>query len=154
MKTNLLTTSAVKFEFLDSCDRSLLLKDLSDVSPLYPDFEGWLTFKFLGNLSSGKRKLLIAHDGNRAFGYSLLKQDSQESKICTFFILEEYRSLGLGQNLMAQSLQILDSSETFITVADERLDELSPLLKSQGFTLSKSVPDMYRKGSQEHFWTL
>lgn len=154
MKTNLLTTSTIKVELLNNCDRSLLLKDLSDVSHLYPNFEGWLTFKFLGNLPSGQRKLLVAHNGDHIVGYSLLKQTSQESKICTFYINEEYRGLGLGQELMTKSLQTLDSSDAFITVADERLEELSPLLKAKGFKLTSLVPNMYRSGSYEHIWTL
>lgn len=154
MKTNILAKTFLKFEFLDRFDRELLIRDLSEISPLYPCFKGWLTFKFLGNLSKGQRKLLVAHNGDSVVGYSLLKQSAQESKICTFYIIDEYRELGVGQELMTQSLQTLDSSETFITVSDERLEELSPLLKAKGFTLSSSVVDMYRSGSSEHIWTL
>lgn len=154
MNSNTLTTSAIKFDLLDRCDRSLLLRDLDEVSHLYPNFEGWLTFKFLGNLASGKRKLIVAHNGYNALGYALLKQDSQESKICTFYVLEGFRGQGVGFNLMQRSMEVLDSEETFITVSDERLKELSPLLQAKGFELSSSVPNMYRVGSKEHIWTL
>ena len=154
MKTNVLTKPSVVFVFLESYERKSLFRALHDVSHLYPGFEGWLTFKFLRDLPKGRRKLLVAHNGDAVIGWSLLKQDAEESKICTFYIAEECRGLGIGQELMNKSVQALDSRETFITVSDERLEELSPLLKSKGFTLSSSVPNMYRKGSTEHIWTL
>lgn len=154
MKINLSADQTVTFKFLEHYDRNTLLKDLSGVSRLYPSFEDWLTTRFLSELQMGSRKLLIAHNGDTAIGYSLLKKTDAESKICTFYIANEFRGLGVGQELMSKSLQELDSGETFITVSDERLEELSPLLKAKGFILSSTISNMYRDGSDEHIWTL
>lgn len=155
MKNNrALETETFKVELIESITPEYLLKEFESISSLYPNFEGWLRFRFLGNIASGTRKLLVAYNGNNIFGYSLLKDDGKESKICTFFIPELYRGKGIGSELMKKSIETLGSKDILITVSDERQAELSPILNSRGFKLEKSIPDVYRKGTSEHFWKL
>ena len=149
-----LDVKSLEIELISSIKPEYLLKEFESISSLYPHFEGWLRFRFLGNLATGSRKLLVARNGNDIFGYSLLKDDGKESKICTFYVPELHKGKGIGSALMKRSIETLDSADSFITVSDERQAELSPLLKAQGFKLDCSITDLYRKGSSEHLYRL
>ena len=127
---------------------------LKDVAPLYPNFSSWLNFKFRRNMASGEREIIAAHNGDELLGLALLKNNSEEKKICTFFVNEDYRAQGIGKQLMSSAVQHLDNSDTLITVSSERVSELAPLLGSQGFALSNSIASLYRPESVEHIYTL
>lgn len=144
----------LEFALAQNLDAEFLLDKFQSISDLYPNFEGWLRFKFLGNIKSGSRKLLVAYKGNEIVGYSLLKQDSIESKICTFYIPEMYRGQGIGSALLGESLDTLKSKDTFITVSQERQEELAPLLVSNGFRIHSIVDEAYRNNAKEYFWRL
>ena len=153
-KVNVIVKQHINFEIYNSVGLSLLNKSLHEIAHLYPNFNAWLNFKFRRNLSSGERNIILATDGSNILGLSLLKKSKDESKICTFYVPEEYRGMNIGRDLMSKSLSILDSQNSFITVADERHSELKPLLDSSGFKLIKSVDALYREDSTEHFYYL
>ncbi|WP_273023477.1 GNAT family N-acetyltransferase [Rheinheimera sp.] len=148
--TNIVYKGEVKIDLVHQVNFPLLKHFLSDVSYLYPNFESWLNFKVRRN----SRSILLAHDGNTLAGVSILKNVDGEKKISTFYIAPQFRGQMLGQSLMTQSLQFLDSAETFITVSEERNRELVPLLNSNGFKLQKVVPNLYRDGKSELFYSL
>ena len=152
--TNILTKNRFSVEVTDKIRFPALKVLLGDVAPLYPNFDTWLNFTFRRSQQSGERKVVIAHDGSQLIGAALLKLNGDESKICTFFISPTYRDMSLGSELMDVALATLDRNDTFITVSSERKDELTPLLKSKGFTVSQSVDNLYRPGSTEYFFTL
>ena len=143
-KVNVLVKQRINFEIFNSVDLSLLNISLKDIAPLYPNFDTWLNFTFRRNISSGERNIVLATDGTNILGLSLLKKTQEENKICTFYVPKQYRGMNIGNELMNKSLTILDSQDSFITVADERHSELKPLLSSNGFRLTKSISSLYR----------
>jgi ribosomal protein S18 acetylase RimI-like enzyme len=151
---NVLERKRFYFSLLQNIDFCRLRNFLGDASLLYPNFDVWLHFKFLHGLPTGERKIAVAHDGAQIIGVALLKQNLSESKICTFYIMPKYRNLGVGKELMDFSLRTLDNPNTFITVADERKDELFPLLTSRGFKAAASCKDLYRELSTEYIFSL
>lgn len=153
-RTNILTKYQVNYEITCHINFQKLRAFLVDVSGLYPNFDGWLNFKFCRNLASGQRKIALAHNGNEIIGAALLKSDTFESKICTFYVDPAFRGMNIGSKLMDLSISTLDNPNTFITVCDERKSELDPLLSSRGFTLEKSVGGLYHSRSFEHFYKL
>lgn len=127
---------------------------LKDVAPLYPHFKSWLYFTFKPGFERGLRSIISARIDGRLAGLALLKNDAIEKKICTFFVLPEFREQGIGSKLMKESLAFLDSSETFISVSEERDSELFPLLSSNGFRCSSRITGYYRKDKYESFYKL
>lgn len=152
INANVLTTTRIDYEVLQDVTYSQIASLLKEVSPLYPNFDAWLAFKFFRGLKSDGRKVAVAHDGDQILGAALLKTQ-EENKICTFYVLPEFRDLKIGSNLMSFALSTFGSESVSITVSDERLDELSPLLKSKGFELTSSHKDLYRTNISEHFFT-
>jgi ribosomal protein S18 acetylase RimI-like enzyme len=151
---NILTKPHMQFEVYSSIDFPKLTSFLTNVAPLYPNFDTWLNFTFRRNLLSGERQIALAHNGSQILGTALLKNSIEEKKICTFYVAPNYRNLNIGSQLMDLTLSTLDSHRSFITVSEERKNELNPLLSSKGFTISNSVDGLYRKNSTEHFYTL
>ncbi|NBA84044.1 GNAT family N-acetyltransferase [Pseudomonas putida] len=149
--------SKAKFDF-EIIESNLPVKEiavsLADVGLLYPGFKNWLYFTFRAGMINNQRKIIVAHQNGEVAGLSLLKNTVEEKKICTFYVLPEFRGYGLGGDLMSKSLQILDRNGIEITVSEERHEELSPLLSSSGFTLVSVKSDYYRNGKDEIFYKL
>lgn len=152
--TNILIKPSFSFEVTQKVSFPALNRLLSDVSPLYPNFDGWLNFTFRREMLSGERSVVIAHDGNELLGAALLKDSEEEGKICTFFVTPSYREIKVGSELLDEALAKLDRNDSFITVSEERKGELAPLLTSRGFSVMRSEKDLYRPGSTEYFFTL
>lgn len=151
---SILISPSLTFELSPDINFRHLSHLLADIAPLYPDFSAWLTFKFRRNLASGERNIVIAHDGNQVHGVSLLKSTAEERKICTFYVDEAVRGQGTGRELMNQSLHWLDSDDAIITVSDERLETLQPLLAQTGFQQQAELNDVYRKQHSEFIFSL
>tara|TARA_R100000306_G_C4378159_1_gene142897 strand:- start:347 stop:814 length:468 start_codon:yes stop_codon:yes gene_type:complete len=151
---NILTKSSFSFEVAQNINFPALRRLLNDVAPLYPSFDAWLNFTFRRNMASGERRVLIAHNGSELVGAALLKDSLAEGKICTFFVSPDHRQMNIGGQLLDQALRELDRDDAFITVAEERKAELSPLLTSRGFSVGNSISSLYRPGSTEYLFTL
>lgn len=151
---NVLVKPNFEVSLYNSVQFPILRKFLSEIEYLYPNFDAWINFKFRRNLASGERQILVAHNSYEIVGAALLKKTKEENKICTFYISPEHRNRNIGRDLMGLALSTLNSDDVSITVSEERMVELSPLLASKGFTFEKKIPDLYRNGSSEYFYKL
>lgn len=149
---------SINYASLFSHDRQVSLLQishfLSDISALYPNFNDWLQYKFYQSSHESQRKIIIAHNDTALLGVALLKKSHDENKICTLYTSPFYQGQGIGSQLVDLSLQYFDSPDVLITVAQEKLIELAPILKSKGFVCTASIKGMYRPESTELFFNL
>lgn len=138
--------SDVSFKYIANC--------LSDVSGLYPNFKNWLYMTFRPGHLNGSRTVLFSYVGDKVSGISMLKHDLLERKICTFYVLPEFRGRGLGAELMNRSVDILGGKDIVITVSEERTADLYPTLMNSGFIFNGSSDGMYRSGKFENIYLL
>lgn len=151
----IISKATADFEIIESdLHFKKIAASLSDVSAFYPEFKSWLYFTFRAGMFVGERKVLVAHSDGNIAGLSLLKNSISEKKICTFYVLPEYRYEGIGRSLMHKSMQTLGHSDIGISVSEERNDELSPLLRSCGFSLDSVLSGHYRSEKSEFFYNL
>lgn len=125
---------------------------LQPISIYYPNFNVWLRTTFAEGLVAGERKILIAGEAGRLAGLALLKDNGTEKKICAFFVMPEHRGAGLGTALMREALKQLGEQEIVISVAEERVSELIPLLLKNNFHLSEIKEGYYRKNKKEFYY--
>lgn len=151
---NVIIKPSVTFEVSSKVEFPRLYRFLADVEPFYPNFKLWFNFTFRRNARAGERQVVLAHNGYEIVGTALLKKSSTENKICTFYVSPKYRGERVGHDLMELAISRLNSNDTQITVSTERNAELSPLLRSKGFSIYQSVDGLYRQGSTEHFYQL
>lgn len=149
---------SINYASLFSYDRQVSLLQishfLSDISVLYPNFNDWLQYKFYRSSYKDQRKMIIAHNGTALLGVALLKKSHDENKICTLYTSPFHQGQGIGSQLVDLSLQYFDSPDVLITVAQEKLIELAPILKSKGFICTSSIQRFYRPESTEYFFNL
>jgi ribosomal protein S18 acetylase RimI-like enzyme len=131
-----------------------LSRTLSDVSPHYPNFKEWLYFTFRKEMIQGLRTIAVARHQGVYAGFSLLKNASNEKKICTFYVLPSFRGMSIGSQLMDFSTTYLGNTDISITVSEERNPELYPLLRRKGFSLESRVKGYYRDNADEYFYSL
>ncbi|WP_178813315.1 hypothetical protein [Parabacteroides johnsonii] len=124
----------------------ILLEDLNDE---YPDFFVWLNMVFDG-VYRGERTILLYQVNNQYLAISILKHTEFEKKICTFRVLNAYKRLSIGKQLMKESLELLDEKFPLITVSSKRIEEFRPFLYKFKFEEYKTYKSYYRSDIIEY----
>jgi hypothetical protein len=123
-----------------------LLEDLNDE---YPDFFSWLNLVFNG-IYRGERTIILFQNANQYIAISILKHTIDEKKICTFRVLNNYKRLSIGKQLMEDSLDILNDRYPLITVSSKRIEEFRPFLYKFKFEEFKMYRSYYRNDIIEY----
>lgn len=117
----------------------------------YPDFDEWYRAKVLPGIGSS-RWMLKAISGGKMAGVCIVKDDGLEKKICSLRVDANHRRQGVGTALIAASIEILNDLNPLITVPQEVMPSLSPLLDRFGFNATMEYHGLYRKGASEFFY--
>lgn len=142
-------TAIVRKVAMTECDQRLFRFISDSIIPYYPNGAEWLSTKVFSDDPS--RLLLISQlpDG-LVNGFSILKNDDFEKKICTLFVSPDFRGKGIGTALLDCSLDLLECNKPLITVSDELLLSFIPLFSRFGFENTTSYVDKYREGHTEY----
>lgn len=117
----------------------------------YPGFDGWYRAKVLPGIGSS-RWVLKAISGDRMAGICIVKDDGAEKKICSLRVDANHRGRGVGTAMIAASIELLDDERPLITVPQEVMPSLSPLLEKFGFEAMAEYRNLYREGASEFFY--
>lgn len=142
-------TALVRKVAMAECDQQLFRFISDSIIPYYPNGAEWLSTKVFSDDSS--RLLLLSQlpDG-LVNGFSILKNDDFEKKICTLFVSPDFRGNGIGTALLNRSLDLLGCDKPLITVSDDLLLSFIPLFSRYGFGNTESYVDRYRDGHIEY----
>lgn len=142
-------TAIVRKVAMTECDQQLFRFISDSIIPYYPNGNEWLSTKVFSNNTN--RLLLISQLPNGLVnGFSILKNDDSEKKICTLFVSPEFRGNGFGTALLNRSLALLGCNKPLITVSDDLLLSFIPLFSRYGFENTESYVDRYRDGHIEY----
>lgn len=127
---------------------------LADLELCYPNFSLWIEKVFCELKSSDKRRIILAIDGDffHILGVAIIKNTSQEKKICTLRVLREYQGQGIGTVLLESAIKALQDPRPLITVSELQIDIFKPFLEKYGFLLKDKVKSLYRVGKYEYFF--
>ena len=143
-----------------------LTKKIGDT---YPGHSEWLNNKFIAGLQSGNERgysfavspkwidfrygsLYDTVHTKQLVGCSLLKNSPEEKKLCCLFVDPAYRKQGIASKLIEHSFEILGTEKPFLTVAENNLDQLKPLINKFNFELTSVKESIYRKGVKEYYY--
>ncbi len=134
-------------------------KEISEYFPqlkeLYPQVDTWVKRK-VSELRQGTTQALIATYGLDRAGFALTSdKEPGVRKISTLVLQESYRGARVGTRLLYDviSKAVRDNIEKlYITVADERLQDLEGILSRYGFQVEGVSARRYRRGSSEWVW--
>lgn len=142
-------TAIVRKAAMTECDQQLFRFISDSITPYYPNGVEWLSTKVFSDDSN--RLLLISQLPNGLVnGFSILKNEDSEKKICTLFVSPDFRGKGIGSALLGRSLDLLKCDKPLITVSDDLLLSFIPLFSRYGFENTESYTDRYRDGHIEY----
>ena len=131
----------------------------------YPNIDWWYLNKVLPDLKEGLRSIHVIKRGDRILGVainrkSVGKYHTKNPKICSFYICDEARNQGLGNELFKICIRehAHHNKSIIITVPEERLYEehgrkcFNDFLKKHGFKKVNEEPDKYRLGKTEYIF--
>ena len=123
---------------------------LSALQNEYTGFKLWFYGKVIPGLENDERKIFAIKDGGNIIAVIILKNGSDEKKICTLRVAEEYRRKKLATLLLKVAFSELRCAKPIITVSAYHIQEFAPLLKKHGFTMYAKYPDYYKQGIIEY----
>ena len=101
----------IKIERTFLPEHEALYKDVFEmtqtITQTYPNYSCWYHQTFLREKKKGKRALIMAEEKGKLVGVALVKNTSEEKKLCTLFVRPENRRQGIGQKLLAKTIQEL-----------------------------------------------
>ena len=80
----------------------------------------------------------------------LILKNTDEKKICTLRVAEDYRNQGIATALLKVAFKELQCARPIITVSSYHIDEFKSLLEKNGFVLYKEYIDYYKQGIVEY----
>ena len=147
----------MQIEKLDSvCAENIFLYEyvlhfISPIESLYPNLSKWYEEVFVPGLIRRERSCLLAIENRELIGCVLLKKNAEEKKISTLFVRPDYRKKGIGKTLLSMALNDLRTGAS-LSVSEENLSCMKPLLQEFNFSLSEVKEGFYRKGKKEYFF--
>lgn len=114
----------------------------------YPFFNYWFTQKVVNGIYNNERSILIKKVGSEIAGIAVLKNLS-EKKISTLRVMDSFKGMGIGSELIEHSFEVLGTEKPMITVAASRYSEFEKVLNLYKFELCQSLPAFYKANEIE-----
>jgi ribosomal protein S18 acetylase RimI-like enzyme len=128
-----------------------------ELQELYPEFETW-TQKKRVEIAEGKAEACVASYGEENAGFALTTDKDpahKVRKISTLYIKPRYQHQGIGPRLLFGLLERAAQEgveKLYVTVSEERRQQLEALLHQYGFFVEGVSGRRYRAGSCEWVW--
>ena len=99
----------------------------------YPNYFKWFYQINLPRILSGHGEAIFYLDAFQIVGLSMFKKNSDETKICTLLINEDYRKKGYSSLILKDSFEYLGTEKSLITIPKGRIDEFSKIIDAYGW---------------------
>ena len=103
----------------------------------YPKHKEWYFTKQLpATINGDERNILFVRnpeDDNEIISMACLKRDEEEQKICTLYVSDKCRGLGIGTAIVEESMRWLGTTKPLITLADYKLEMFRPIINKYGW---------------------
>jgi len=125
---------------------------LVSAQKIYPCFTKWYFQKVIPDtIISGQRKILIENRNNTIAGISILKI-SNEIKLSTLRVDDNFVNSGIGIKLFEKSFQYLGTTKPFLTVSEQKLPLFKKIFDYYGFKITSIYDNLYIQGQKEYFY--
>ncbi|MFZ3179566.1 MAG: GNAT family N-acetyltransferase, partial [Methylocystis silviterrae] len=113
-------------------------------------FDWWFRNKVATGLRSGERKIFFETRECRVAGIAIAKREMQERKLCTLYVLPEFRNTGVASELAAEAFEWLGTEKPLFSVPEERIYEFRTLIRMWDFHQTNRILGAYREGKVEY----
>jgi ribosomal protein S18 acetylase RimI-like enzyme len=122
-------------EYLSSLNNDDFLKisleiydTIKFVSNHYPNFKEWYE-KVLKEIPEGTRDIIFIRNERELKGFIIIKNSINEKKICSLYIKENFRKIGLATKLIEESFKVLKTTTPIISIPKETIKEFLYFIK-------------------------
>lgn len=138
-------------EFMELGTKIYMITDF--ICDDYPKHKEWYFTKQLpATINGDERNILFVRNPenvNEIISMACLKRDEEEQKICTLYVSDKCRGLGIGKAIVEESMRWLGTTKPLITLADYKLEMFKPIINKYGWELTEVVSGLYNDISQE-----
>ena len=137
-----------KEEFIKIINRIYTISErLKDI---YPGYKEWFFEKQVKGCYTPNRNILFVRTNiDEIVGFSCLKKDEEEKKICTLYVESKYRDDGIGSVLLEESMKYLGTTKPLATFPEDKLLTFEKIVEKYDWQLVEVVDDIYNKGVKE-----
>lgn len=116
----------------------------------YPGYKEWFFEKQVKGCYTPNRNIIfIRTNTDEIVGFSCLKKDEEEKKICTLYVDSKYRNHGIGNLLFEESMKYLETTKPLATFTEDKLPIFEEIIKKYDWHLTEIVDGIYNKGVRE-----
>lgn len=137
-------------EFLKLATKIYMITDF--ICEDYPKHKEWYFTKQLPAIVGEERNILFVRNPENqeeVISMACLKKDEKEKKICTLYVSDKCRGLGIGTSIVEESMKWLGTTKPLITLADYKLEMFKPIIDKYDWELNEVVSGLYNDRSQE-----
>lgn len=114
-----------------------------------PKHYTWFFKNHLPQISTGNREILFIRHYNNMCGVAFLKKTIEEKKICTFYVAEHGRNIGIGRALMQASFDYLETDKPLITMPSEKVIYFLAYMYKYNWKINQIIDGYYVKNIDE-----
>lgn len=128
-----------------------IYKKTEFLNDTYPGYKNWFFEKQIKGCYTPSRNIIFVRDENKnIIGFSCLKKDKEESKICTLFVDLKYRRQGIGNILLEESMKFLDTTKPLATFTEDKMDMFYKIVEKYNWELTEIIDGIYNEGVREY----
>lgn len=109
----------------------------------YPNHFKWYWTKALPRVLNGTGEIIICIVNNNVAGVTILKKNGRERKICTLYVVEDYRKKHIATNMLEYAFKYLETTKPLITIADYKVPLFESLIKKYHWKLIQTMEKGY-----------
>ena len=108
----------------------------------YPEYLKWFYTVNLPRIFKEEGDIIFYLDGLEVVSLSTLK-NSDEKKICTLLVNEDYRKKGYSKQILEDSFEYLGTETPLITIPTKRLEEFDKIIDAYQWSESSRTDEYY-----------
>ena len=140
-----------KEKFMELATKIYMITDF--ICTDYPKHREWYFKKQLPATINGEERNILfvrnPEDNEEIISMACLKKDAEEQKICTLYVSDKCRGLGIGTSIVEESMRWLGTTKPLITLADYKLEMFKPIINKYGWILTETVSGLYNDRAKE-----
>ena len=141
---------------IEARELKTVTETLPDLKSIYPGFDTWVDDKAV-QINDGSASAYVATYGQENAGFALVTdKEPGVRKLSTLYIQPRYQGLGVGPRLLYGVIGQAARDrigKLYLTVSEERREQLEGLLLQFGFFVEGVSGRRYRDGSWEWVWS-
>lgn len=124
---------------------------LKELTNFYPEIIHWFWNSVLPTILNGNSNIYFVYLNNELIGFFIIKNEIEEKKIRTIYLMEKYRNKGFINKFFNFILNELKIKNPKFSVPEELIDIYLKIIKKFNFKITNIIQDKYRKNKIEYF---